>query len=114
MPSLVLVLRGQAQTTRVLRGGSFNNTADNVRCAARNRNNPNNRNRNIGFRVVVATLLDCQESTGGVRPSGPRREMAEPVPGRAPFGTWGRANNAGSAPWALPLGRSHFAPCSTH
>jgi hypothetical protein len=38
----------------VVRGGSFNNTADNVRCAARNNWNPNNRNRNNGFRVVVA------------------------------------------------------------
>ncbi|MBE2233802.1 MAG: hypothetical protein IAE85_09940 [Anaerolinea sp.] len=39
----------------MLRGGSFNNNARNVRCAVRNRNNPNNRNRNNGFRVVVAS-----------------------------------------------------------
>ena len=37
----------------MLRGGAFNNNARNVRCAYRNRNNPNNLNRNNGFRVVV-------------------------------------------------------------
>jgi hypothetical protein len=38
----------------VLRGGSFNNNRNNIRCAVRNRNNPNNRNTNNGFRVVVS------------------------------------------------------------
>jgi hypothetical protein len=38
---------------RVLRGGSFNNNAQNVRCAYRNRNNPNNHNDNNGFRVIL-------------------------------------------------------------
>ena len=42
---------------RVLRGGSFNNNRRNVRCAARNRNNPNNRNRNNGFRLAVRSTL---------------------------------------------------------
>jgi hypothetical protein len=37
-----------------LRGGAFNNNDNNVRCANRNRNNPDNRNNNIGFRVVFA------------------------------------------------------------
>jgi hypothetical protein len=37
----------------VLRGGSWNNNRRNVRCAYRNRNNPNNRNNNVGFRVVL-------------------------------------------------------------
>ena len=45
---------------RVLRGGAFNNNQNNVRCAYRNRINPNNRNRNNGFRVVVSTFF-----TGG-------------------------------------------------
>ena len=40
---------------RVLRGGSFNNNARNARCAYRNSNNPDNRNRNNGFRVVVVS-----------------------------------------------------------
>jgi hypothetical protein len=38
----------------VLRGGSFNNNQRNARCAYRNNNNPDNRNHNIGFRVVVS------------------------------------------------------------
>jgi len=37
---------------RVLRGGAYNNEDSNLRCAYRNNNNPNNRNDNIGFRVV--------------------------------------------------------------
>jgi hypothetical protein len=41
----------------VLRGGAFNNNPNNARCAYRNRNNPNNRNNNIGFRVVVSTFF---------------------------------------------------------
>jgi hypothetical protein len=48
-------VRGRANRhRRVLRGGSFNNNQRNVRCAYRNNRNPNNRNNNIGFRVVVA------------------------------------------------------------
>lgn len=42
---------------RVLRGGSFNNNQNNVRCAARNRNNPHNRNNNVGFRYVAHGFL---------------------------------------------------------
>ncbi|MGI9065300.1 MAG: SUMF1/EgtB/PvdO family nonheme iron enzyme [Pyrinomonadaceae bacterium] len=38
---------------RLLRGGSWNNNATNVRSANRNRNTPDNRNNNIGFRVVA-------------------------------------------------------------
>jgi hypothetical protein len=41
---------------RVLRGGAFNNNPRNARCAYRNHNNPDNRNHNTGFRVVVSTL----------------------------------------------------------
>ncbi|MCH8874391.1 SUMF1/EgtB/PvdO family nonheme iron enzyme [candidate division KSB1 bacterium] len=37
---------------RALRGGSWNNEADNLPCSARNRNNPNNNWNNNGFRVV--------------------------------------------------------------
>ena len=37
---------------RVLRGGSWNNNAGNVRSACRNRNEPDNRNDNIGFRFA--------------------------------------------------------------
>ncbi|MCQ3977215.1 MAG: hypothetical protein DPW09_27620 [Anaerolineae bacterium] len=38
---------------RVLRGGAFSNEAHNVRCAARNWSNPDFRNYNGGFRVVL-------------------------------------------------------------
>jgi formylglycine-generating enzyme required for sulfatase activity len=44
---------GPADRRRVLRGGSFNNDRDNLRCANRNNNPPDNRNDNIGFRVVL-------------------------------------------------------------
>ncbi|WP_408648730.1 SUMF1/EgtB/PvdO family nonheme iron enzyme [Tumidithrix elongata] len=37
-----------------MRGGSWNNNAINCRSANRNRNNLDNRNNNIGFRVVVS------------------------------------------------------------
>ncbi|MFP4349190.1 MAG: SUMF1/EgtB/PvdO family nonheme iron enzyme [Desulfococcaceae bacterium] len=47
-------LRGRIGSARVLRGGAYNNNSDNLRCAYRNRNNPNNRNDNIGFRCVCA------------------------------------------------------------
>ncbi|MBK8174677.1 MAG: SUMF1/EgtB/PvdO family nonheme iron enzyme [Rhodospirillales bacterium] len=37
---------------RVNRGGSWNNNSRNLRSAIRNRNNPDNRNNNLGFRVA--------------------------------------------------------------
>jgi len=37
----------------VVRGGAFNNNERNARCAYRNNRNPNNDNRNNGFRVLV-------------------------------------------------------------
>ena len=39
-------------TYRVLRGGSWNNNAQNCRTANRNNNTPSNRNNNNGFRLV--------------------------------------------------------------
>ncbi|MCB1859991.1 MAG: SUMF1/EgtB/PvdO family nonheme iron enzyme, partial [Gammaproteobacteria bacterium] len=39
---------------RVLRGGSWINNQRNARCAYRNRNNPDNWNNNLGFRVVLS------------------------------------------------------------
>jgi formylglycine-generating enzyme required for sulfatase activity len=43
---------------RVLRGGSWNNNRDNARCAYRNHNHPDNRNNNIGFRVVCVSHIE--------------------------------------------------------
>jgi hypothetical protein len=40
-----------------LRGGSFNNSDNNLRCANRNDNNPTNRNNNVGFRLVAHGIL---------------------------------------------------------
>jgi formylglycine-generating enzyme required for sulfatase activity len=42
--------------SRVLRGGSFNNNADNARPANRNRNTPTNANNNNGLRLVVVEV----------------------------------------------------------
>jgi formylglycine-generating enzyme required for sulfatase activity len=39
----------------VVRGGSWNNNRNNARCSYRNRNEPDNFNNNIGFRVVCST-----------------------------------------------------------
>jgi hypothetical protein len=41
---------------RVLRGGSWNNNPNNCRSANRNRNNPDNTNNNLGFRLVVGVV----------------------------------------------------------
>jgi hypothetical protein len=38
----------------VIRGGSWNNDPQNARSAYRNRNSPENRNNNLGFRVARA------------------------------------------------------------
>jgi hypothetical protein len=42
----------------VLRGGSWNNNPDNVRSSARNNNHPDNRNNNIGFRVLCSSHIE--------------------------------------------------------
>jgi hypothetical protein len=44
------------KTRRVLRGGSWNNTPQNLRSANRNRNTPDNRNNNTGFRIASTAL----------------------------------------------------------
>ncbi|XHX81200.1 MAG: SUMF1/EgtB/PvdO family nonheme iron enzyme [Stenomitos frigidus ULC029] len=44
------------------RGGAWNNNPRSCRSASRNNNTPDNRNNNIGFRVVCAapSTLQCQ------------------------------------------------------
>lgn len=44
--------QGSEVTNRVLRGGSWNNDANNLAASYRNNNAPTNRNNNNGFRVV--------------------------------------------------------------
>ncbi|MCP3883120.1 MAG: SUMF1/EgtB/PvdO family nonheme iron enzyme [Sulfitobacter sp.] len=46
--------RSKTGAARVVRGGSWNNNARNCRCAYRNRNQPDNRNNNLGFRCARA------------------------------------------------------------
>jgi hypothetical protein len=48
----------EAGSNRVNRGGSWNNTAANCRSANRNNNSPDNRNNNLGFRLLSTRL--CQ------------------------------------------------------
>ena len=40
-----------------MRGGSWNNNQDNARAAYRNNNTPDNRNNNLGFRVVCSSHI---------------------------------------------------------
>jgi len=47
---------------RVLRGGSWNNNPRNCRSANRNNNTPDNRNNNIGFRVVMMPSSSTSKS----------------------------------------------------
>ncbi|MDD5320040.1 MAG: SUMF1/EgtB/PvdO family nonheme iron enzyme [Methylococcales bacterium] len=57
-------------SNRVLRGGSWNNNGRNVRSANRNRNEPANRNDNIGFRLALArTIVDAPFDQIVIRPS---------------------------------------------
>ena len=46
--------RSKRDSARVVRGGSWNNNGMNVRSANRNRNTPDNRNNNLGFRLALA------------------------------------------------------------
>lgn len=50
-PGASLITWGQVN--RWLRGGSWNNNANNARVSSRNRNNPDNSNNNNGFRVAA-------------------------------------------------------------
>jgi formylglycine-generating enzyme required for sulfatase activity len=44
-------------SNRVIRGGSWDNTAQNLRSANRNDNGPDERNSNVGFRLVSTKML---------------------------------------------------------
>jgi hypothetical protein len=45
-----------AAESRVLRGGNWNNTSNNLQSSNRNNNTPTNENNNIGFRVAGSWL----------------------------------------------------------
>ncbi len=48
-------LYDKSGSNRVLRGGSWNNNAENCRSANRNNDTPDNRNNNVGFRLVFVS-----------------------------------------------------------
>jgi len=79
-------MQGLAET---LRGGAWNNNDNNVRCAIRNNNQPDNRNNNVGFRVVSHGFpLACMRCTrpefrGGYGFRGEDEKPVQPVPVRA-------------------------------
>jgi len=91
---------GRTETPGVLRGGSFGNNQNNVRCAYRNNNEPDNRNNNNGFRIVVSTFFVPEMPSGSTSLPG-RGEWwvlflaASPVIG-------GRANSLPSRPQEFP------------
>ena len=69
-----------------LRGGAWNNNEDNLRTANRNRNEPENRNNNIGFRL--ARDVETQPRAWLRWPEPQRIAIrwgcAHPLPDRAP------------------------------
>jgi Reverse transcriptase (RNA-dependent DNA polymerase)/Sulfatase-modifying factor enzyme 1 len=101
-----------ADSSRVVRGGSWNNNDHNARAANRNRNNPNNRNDNIGFRVVVSRSPLRRKSGVGrtVLADSSRWRTAESAPGRIPSGI-GRITTTPDP--RLGLVRGHFVRFAT-
>ena len=69
-PLAARLKRRQRRTSRVLRGGSWNNNPTNLRCAYRNNNTPDNRNNNIGFRCVWVEDSSPKAAYSGVMPGG--------------------------------------------
>lgn len=69
--------KADKEADRVIRGGSWNNHARNVRAAYRNWNHPEDRNDNLGFRCRAHTgfaePLSEQDFSGPRRPHGPWR-----------------------------------------
>ncbi|MBU2552406.1 MAG: SUMF1/EgtB/PvdO family nonheme iron enzyme [Proteobacteria bacterium] len=77
---------GQASykgSNRVNRGGSWNNNARNCRCANRNRNDPGDRNNNLGLRLSstrvrrIPGVHGCRERAFRVQTSVPLSGYAE-------------------------------------
>jgi len=95
---------------RTLRGGSWNNNQENARVAARNDNNPDNSNNNIGVRVVGSHgLWGRPEMSRGSRcgtearaDDRSARRAARPAPGRRQPVTAGRIQNSPTLRGKLP------------
>ena len=56
--------------SRVLRGGSWNNNQENARADYRNNNRPDDRNNNIGFRVVCSSHIQPSPFESPTGPAG--------------------------------------------
>ncbi len=69
---------------RVLRGGSWNNNPSNCRSAYRNRNEPENRNNNVGFRLASTPHAGVPGSTDLGRAPGPSRAVHDEQAGASP------------------------------
>ncbi|MCY2992676.1 MAG: hypothetical protein NTY19_33070 [Planctomycetota bacterium] len=61
------------------RGGSWGNDARNCRAAYRNRDEPENRDENLGFRVARAP-----HAAADAQPDGPGRSPVPPTAGKIP------------------------------
>lgn len=101
----------------MLRGGAFNNNNDdNLRCAVRNRNNPTNRNNNIGFRIVVAhdLLPELEMPRGpGCGAEAKKEDRREPFPAAPRVATPGAGQIGRARPLApkYGLGRAGAMNC---
>ena len=72
----------------MVRGGSWNNNQRNARCACRNRNDPDNYNNNVGFRVVLShnffrtpALRAIAVRLAGQWMAAEAKELARSIPG---------------------------------
>ncbi|MCC6861617.1 MAG: SUMF1/EgtB/PvdO family nonheme iron enzyme [Bryobacterales bacterium] len=103
--------------SRVLRGGAWNNNQDNARADYRNHNHPDNRNNNIGFRVVCSSHIRLRPPHAGrsrrsrLAGCGGGRWMARARPVRAPLlGGVGRIYKLGCRLGFVPRGAPPLIP----
>ena len=55
-------MKAESGSNRVNRGGSWNNNARNCRSSYRDNNTPDNRNNNLGHRLVLSELRSLKKS----------------------------------------------------
>ena len=97
----------------MVRGGSWNNNPDNARSSARNNNHPDNRNNNIGIRVLCSSHINIRFAAGiasrlRLAGQGSSGSMAQVNPVRTRLCRVGRIVKPGAA-WLNPA-----APTSDH